>query len=61
MGIYAINKNGKANPILSAEKTTIMLKIDCVNAKPIATAINGAVHGVAITTAKSPVKKSPYT
>ena len=46
-------------PMPKLEKMSRFTRGGCVNPNPMAVAINGAVHGVAIMTAKKPVKKLP--
>src|SRR5690625_912638 len=48
-------------PRPSATKTLILMVAGCVNAKPSAAPINGAVQGLATTAASTPVKKEPLS
>lgn len=52
---------GNANPNPNIAKMINDMNAFCVNANPIAVAMNGAVHGVATTMAKTPVKKDDFT
>ena len=58
-GKHANNKKGDANPAPKDNSMVIVIKPVDTKAYPRAPAINGAVHGVATTTAKAPVKNEP--
>ena len=50
---------GIANPIPSDAKIGMVIAEGCISAYPRAAPINGAVHGDATMTARTPVKKDP--
>src|SRR6185437_5373944 len=58
-GTKPMARNGKARPMPSARNTSSADSIGAVNAYASALPMNGAVHGLATTTASTPVKKSP--
>jgi hypothetical protein len=58
-GTKPISRNGSASPSPSARNTSSASSGCAVKAKASADPMNGAVQGLATTTASTPVKKSP--
>ena len=56
-GLKDNNRYGATKPMPKNKKTGNVTKEGCIKAYPIAAPINGAVHGDATTTAKTPVIK----